>query len=296
MSLRTRERLTTSYIDEFLESSVPTSGLSLVGFLGRTDAIAHLLQTCLPARGADNEAAAEAAWQTAQQNLGAAFPPLGAPPLTPLDQSKPHVQAVLASHLGPRISHELSLGASLQWAEIEPLLAFQLTVDLDRSHHHCAALSKPPTEDELLELCLPTAPSSDQLHVAQNGHSVLIRSRSLNFQVTAGGIIPPGVGIQLGWSLPIVHVVRFNGRCYLHNGFHRAAGARLAGATAVPCLFRDVTKWEEVGPSAFPQQLMESLNPPTVGHFTTARAHSVRLRAAARVIHVTWTDHIVLEE
>src|SRR5208282_2577442 len=105
-------------------------------------------------------------------------------------------------------------------------------------------------------------------------------------------------GIQFHSSMPFVHVVRYNGRCYLHNGFHRTVGVRKAGATHVPCILRDVNTISEVGidGDTFPVHLMESANPPTVGHFTQNRAWSVTLRNYSRILHVSWAEYMVPDE
>lgn len=195
--------------------------------------------------------------------------------------------------------------STFQMVEIEPLLAFQFVVDTDRSTHHCHNLSSPPTLDELFDLCLPPAPTNDEIQFSHQGKSIIIRSRSLNLVTTAEGPLtipqqPATVGVQFSWTLPFVHVVRFNGVCFLFNGYHRAYGARMAGATQIPCLFRDVTTYEDAGVkedgTTFPSSLFTSPAVPTLGHFTQGRAYPVLLRAAARIIHVSWSDHIVFEE
>jgi hypothetical protein len=92
--------------------------------------------------------------------------------------------------------------------------------------------------------------------------------------------------------------MRFNGRCYLSNGFHRVVGARLAGASHVPCLVRDIVNSSELGLNAgtFDLALLESADPPTVGHYTQKRALLVQLRATQRVLHISWADYAVVNE
>jgi hypothetical protein len=108
------------------------------------------------------------------------------------------------------------------------------------------------------------------------------------------------MGIKFGMSVPFAHVVRYKGRCYLHNGFQRAYGARQAGATHIPCLFSDVGDWEAVGlkhdNSTFQPDVMEAPNPPTVAHFTQGRAYPVALRIFSRFIHVSWSEFALPEE
>jgi hypothetical protein len=102
-------------------------------------------------------------------------------------------------------------------------------------------------------------------------------------------------GAMFGVTLPFVHVVRFNGRCYLTNGFHRALGARKRGAGRMPCFFREVPTADEIGIrvdwSTFPIGLLESPYPPTLGHFTQGRAHTLPLKKVMRVVQVNWSEH-----
>jgi hypothetical protein len=170
---------------------------------------------------------------------------------------------------------------------------------MDRSDHHCAPLSNPPTLDELLVLCLPRSKPSGEYHWQALQQSVVIKSRSLNFQMGPRGIGADFAGFNFGWSLPLAHVVRFNNRCYLHNGFHRTVGARLAGATSIPCVVRDVASAEAAGikpdGTTFHLALLESANPPTVGHFTQGRAYSVDLRATTRILHISWAEYTMYD-
>jgi hypothetical protein len=197
-------------------------------------------------------------------------------------------------------------GSSFRMVEIGSLLAFQFTVDTERVAHHCGALSHPPVLDELLALCLPVGQLQEPLQAVPQNQSILVKSRSLNVRIQGAGIMPIQtaqgpvqiIGAQFGVALPFVQVTRFNGRCYLHNGFHRAYGALQAGATQVPAIVREVQTYQEVGVrddgNTFAVPLLESNNPPTLAHF--ARAASILLRMTSRIIHVTWSEYVVFDE
>jgi hypothetical protein len=262
-------------------------------------ALAHLQQACVPANPDPNALIAE--WTAAAAALGAPIPSAGLPALHPIAAAEQAHIAQLSAL--PWIAPYLTAnpGASFALVEIDPLLAYQASIDNDRSDHHCHALGRPPTMTEMMEVCLPLTQPSDTFTL-QNGpgaQSMLLRARSLNVRAVAQGFVGAGtIGVQFNHALPLTHVVRHNGRCYLHNGFHRALGLRAAGATVMPCLFRDVATPEEVGigPSTFQLALLESADPPTVGHFTQGRAHPVQLRAHSKIIHVSWAEHVVPEE
>jgi hypothetical protein len=281
---------------------MPTNGLSLVGFMDQADALNHFKSACVS--GNKNDAQLITDWQTARANLGAAFPNAG----------RPNIQAIPAAHQpylqqltqtltpNPVFASLLNQGATFQLVEVDALLAFQFTVDTDRSNHHCGSISRPPTMDELLKLCLPLNWSAEAYFWDIQGQSAVFTSRSLNLQIlSAGANTATGfAGIQFGFMPPMVYVTRYNGRCYLSNGFHRAYGARSAGATHIPCLFHDVSDYHIAGirddGGTFRLPLLESGNPPTVAHFTQARAHSVPLRVTRRVLHVSWANHVVFDE
>ena len=229
-----------------------TDGLSLVGFMAdQQPALNHLRHDCVPANPAD--AALIPFWQTAQANIGL---PFNLPPATPLPLSpaaQPHMQALLAQPwLAERLTElndmQVQTGmppVSFQLVYVDALLAQQVTVDIDRSNHHCGALSNPPTEAELLGLCLPIVqPHEDYFMppVLPSATSTIIKLRNHNLTMHRWGVFDAlhgekvaGVSFYVG--LPFVHVTQFNGRCNLHNGYHRAYGARMAGATHIPWIF-----------------------------------------------------------
>lgn len=279
---------------------MPSSGISLVGFLDQHQAVNHLANPCVPSTPDPNTLLLD--WQLARGKLGAPVVNAGCPAMTEIPATHAYISMLLASSVyGPALQHYASLGMTFQQIEIDPLLAFQLTVDTDRSNHHCASVARPPTESELFSTCLPATQPQDVYHASLQGQSIIIRSRSLNLQLINQGPLqglPNALGIQFNWSLPLVHVVRYEGRCYLHNGYHRAFGMRTAGATCVPCVFRDVSSPAEVGinPGTFQMPLLESQNPPTMKHFTDGRAFDVKLRAASRILQVSWSDHVLYEE
>jgi hypothetical protein len=285
---------------------MPTPGLSLVGFLSDPQqALNHLKVPCVPDPTTKTDAALIADWQAARASLGKPITRAGRPRMTLIPQSDPHVQQLLSLPWAANyLNSQLAQGASFQMVEIEPLLAYQLTIDLIRSKSRAANLSTPPTRDELMSVCLPLFHPNDAVHISgqgQFGHkSIIVKSRSLNLQIMAEGALGPEAwGIQFAWALPFVHVTRFNGRCYLHNGYHRALQIRKAGAVEMPCFFRDTSAPEDAGiqpPGTFDLQVTEASNPPTIGHFVKTRALKVKLRASMRVIQIGWSQHVIFDE
>jgi hypothetical protein len=282
---------------------MPTPGHSLVGFMtDQQHALNHLKLSCFPDPN-KSDVNLIADWQTAQAKLGSPIPRAGNPFLTPIPQTDPHIQQLLqAPWATAYLAGQLAQGASFQMVEIHKLLAFQFAIDSARSNSHCNFAMGVPNQQELLDICLPLTLSNDPVHISNlNNSSFILKSRSLNFSISAQGPMPiqNAIGIQCAWSLPFVHVTRLNGRCYLHNGFHRALGIRLAGAGQMPCFFRDVADAAAVGilpTTTFDLQLLESANPPTLEHYATGRALDVNLRASARVIQISWSQHTMFDE
>jgi hypothetical protein len=283
---------------------MPTRGLSLVGFMrDPAQAINHLKISCVPTPVGKSDAAFLADWTAAQAQLGAPVVNAGRPQSQLIPLTDPHVQAVLNVPWAAALHAMLAQGATFQMVEIDPLLAFQFTIDEERAATHCVALSQPPTRDELMALGLPLTLSNDQIHASQQGQSVILKSRSLNLIINSQGPmpnIPNVIGIQFAWALPIVHVVKYNDKYILHNGYHRAFGARLAGAPMIPAIIREVTDPSTAGiqpdGATFDEVLLMSANPPTLSHFTQGHALHVELRRAIRLLQVNWSQHVMYDE
>lgn len=278
-----------------------TRGLSLVGFLDQSRALYHLGSACVPAD--PDPAALLSEWLTAKGKIGGPLPRSGLPEIRDMPAiTTAHTSALVQL---PWIKPYFNAvpGIQFKMVEVDPLLAYQLSVDLERSEHHCGLVGTPPTEQQLLEVCLPLSPPDDKFSIDMDStqSAILLRTRCLNLMMQARGHFPGFnfIGIEFGWALGLTHVVKYDGRCYLHNGFHRAVGLRKAGATHIPCIFREVATPEEVGfqgANLLTLADLQANSPPTLGHFTQSLAHEVRLRAVSRIIHVSWSDYIVPEE
>lgn len=274
---------------------MPTPGLSLVGFMEPAAAIHYLRATCIQPKQDDASLMAE--WATAHARLGPPTASAGIPAILPLPPEHRDYETQVRQAWPDVFQSPNYASAQILMVEINPLLGFQFHVDADRSEHHCGGFSSPPTIDELLATCLPLAHANEPCQITQQAQSLILRSPSLNVRVTAQGMLGNFIGIAFGVNLPLVHVVGYNGRYYLHNGFHRVYGAGRAGATHIPCILRDVASAEEAGVQAgggtFGLPLLESANPPTLAHYTEGRAYDVQLRTMNRVLHVSWSDYAI---
>lgn len=285
---------------------MPMPGLSLVGFMDQPMALAHFRQDCVPANSDD--AALTAEWRAAQAQLDVQNLPVhnpGRPAFQPIPAAhQPYIAALRQVPWVAQYLASIHQPISFEMVELDPLLAYQFSVNMDRSQHHCGALTNPPTLQEMLPICLPQQEEAADAKVLQQAQSVILKAPTLNFRVVAQGPLGPApgainaAGIVFAVSLPLLHVTRWNGLCFLHNGFHRAVGIRKAGALEAPCLVRDVATPQEVGigPNTFAEALLTSANPPTIAHFTQGRAYDVQLRKFSRIMHVSWSEYTMPEE
>jgi hypothetical protein len=276
---------------------MPTQGSALVGFMERDRAIRFLRENCCPAD--ESEAALEAVWDGARRIIGEPTPNAGLPQVLDIPAEGAAYVAALRSGIYANLFADPNWGVKL--VEIAPLLAFQFSVDVTRSTHHCGHLGNAPTLAELLPVALPLAAPHEAISIAQQPQSIVLKSRSLNVQAQIQGMIGPNLlGMQFGVSLPFAHVVRHNGRCYLHNGFHRTYGALLKGATHMPVIFRDVVDAASAGirddGNTFDINLLESAHPPTVANFHDGGSARVQLRAMTRILHVSWAEYAIPDE
>lgn len=271
-------------------------GLALVGFMQRDAGIHYLSNECVPANS--DPAAVEADWLAAVGRLAPPNANVGQPNI----QDLPPPQQAYVQQLKSAQDWQGVFVANPHWeiklVEVAPLLAYQFSILDGAASMHGGQLGLAPSLDDLLRTCLPLTATPEGFTMTQMGNAALIQSRSLNLRPLNFWSPQPGIlALQFGGALPFVHVVRFNGRCYLHNGYHRAFAALTAGATDIPCVFRDVANEHEIGlgPGTFGLALLESANPPTLHHYASGQAHPVDLVIKTRSIHISWTDWVTPE-
>lgn len=277
---------------------MPTPGKSLFGFLDEPHALGYLRGSCV-FPGQMSDAQLTDIWNQARAQLGAPVINAGTPDIQPISAAyQPHIDQLKNS---PWIVANQLSGWQYAMVEIDPLIAYQFSIGIQRSAHHCTPLSSPPTTQQLMDACLPINPPADPYHITPAAQSMLITSKSLNMTGLHRGLIAQNaIGLVFGPTVPLAHVTRYNGRCYLHNGFHRTYGARIAGATHIPCVLRDAVSPQDAGITdnggTFNLSLVESNNPPTLAHYTRGSAYDVQLRIFTRSLHISWAEYAVPEE
>lgn len=275
---------------------MPLQGLSLFGFLERDAAFAYLRAVAhVPDK---SDAALGGLWEQARERLGDTRGTPGICAVRDLPaEAGPYLNGVQTN---PRFA---STVRGLPWAfkavEIAPLIAYQFHVCTDQ-HRGAEA-----TLEEALPRCLPQQldPITFNYRMVPmpGGGQLFIQSEDLNLVAILdeagylggdGGRHYQFGGVPFGPASPFVQVVRFDGRCFLRNGFHRCYQLAARGMTHVPCILLESPVFEAIGArgqgATFDRDQLLSANPPTCGHFADGRAYDLELRRAARVVRVSW--------
>jgi hypothetical protein len=139
---------------------MPTRCLSLFGFLDEPEAINYLRRARPAANPPLDDAALKAEWSAARATLGSPPKNFGVPAIQPLAGNAAAYVAALRQQqwVIDALNAPIYANATFNLVEIDPLLTYQFQVIIERSEFHCQQLSQPPTEDELLSLCLPNNP------------------------------------------------------------------------------------------------------------------------------------------
>jgi hypothetical protein len=190
--------------------------------------------------------------------------------------------------------------------EIAPLISFQGHVELDKVESMSAAVQAAAADgartELLLQMCLPHGLSNIQFVQSTQPGSYLAETEDLNLRVLTQGQFGRDVaghllaGVAFGESSPLVQVVEFGGKHFLKNGYHRAVGLGMSGESHMPAIVLHAADFETVGANFFERSLLEGPNPPTCSHFLDGTAVEQSLRKARRLISVTWSDHVLLEQ
>ena len=275
---------------------MPLDSASLVGFMQRTQAVDYLRNQTTLANKTD--IALEARWSAANAILGpsvanAGFPDIQDMPSAAIAPYFKQPKCIRGSHKPSRASRGLS-----NWSASERYSRINfMSGPASRS-----SIARPSRASRLFRSCWPSAFRSPRIFEADiavnqgETGSVTISSKSLNTRVLETGWFGINLpeqtgfaGIACGESSPFVQVARFNGRCYLKNGFRRVYGLGAAGATHIPCIFVDEIDPLSVGirgaNQTFDLPILESADPPTCSHFIDGKATMLPIRRFERHHH-----------
>jgi hypothetical protein len=231
-----------------------SEGLSLMAFMCEADAMNHLRKSCVC-----GDSDLRDAWLASQSLRGAPMERAGNPQILPVpDEHRDYlrrVRAALPDRARRALAHQAGMSDFFKLVEIDPLLCSQCLLEIGRYQRQTRELATSSELRPLLELALP---------VAEVGED------------------------RCGSSL--TRVIQVRERCFLRAGFHRAVGARIAGHTHIPCIFSRLPYYPSLTQPerswSFSRTILESDDPPTLGHFTHGRACRVQLRAPIRMLRL----------
>ena len=277
---------------------MPKSALSLLGYLEQGKAFEYLQTTCL--LDDSSPQTLQQHFEDAISRLGLAVKKAGYPHI--LEIPDPHQQYVdIVKNSPPARMLEFRGVIAIQLVEIAPLLAFQIHIELERAESLYQSVRTVPDVGEMLLKCFPLGNDNIPIELSQplTPSSWTVRTPSLNFRPLTGGLLTVGgenyFGVKVGLANPLVQVLKFEGRYYLANGYHRAFSLGRAGAKYLPCIVQEVKSLDELALS-IPIERLQSDNPPTLQHFLNDRAYPVQLRNYKKYMTVTYAEHVFFEE
>lgn len=137
--------------------------------------------------------------------------------------------------------------------DLTKLLSMQKAITLDDISPRVTAAS---ADDwiSLANICLPAEGDDPTLQGTydRDGKGLTITSANPNLRVTAvQNFLMPGsgariIGFQVVFGTTHVHVVRYQGRSILKDGYHRCYGLLARGITRVPCIVEDARSFSDV--------------------------------------------------
>ncbi len=194
--------------------------------------------------------------------------------------------------------------------DLRRVLSFQKLIHVDGLEER---LVDAFNEDGLYEVCLPVKQPSPPAGAFTDNDTKGFTISSFNpnlriagGQITAADVSPgpdmPAVRMQavtllvyMGTSY--LQVVRYRGRSFIRDGYHRAAGLLKRGIYQVPCIFIEAATFEQVSTPAGAftyETLYGDERPPLIEDFwNDSLAADVNQVAVRKVIRVTGQEFVV---
>lgn len=261
-------------------STKPTRKMrSLVGWMAQQEAIQYVLghAPTSPVEEATAIAVAEPRRVAVAARTAVTFgnPVVANADPTPLREvaARPEVRATFGTQY-----------AGVEWVDLAELISIQKVIFTD-GEARAEAAARDGGSDALVELCLPLNPQLSQLGVAPDadgrGAILVSENPNLRFQGTVLGEIDMSQGVGnpkpmkaisflYGMGSPYLSVAQYQGRFYLQNGYHRAAGLLRLGINVVPAVMVNLQSYDELvvpGSGLFGHGVASGAVPPMVRDF-----------------------------
>jgi len=179
--------------------------------------------------------------------------------------------------------------------EIDKLVCFQQYVITDYSKDLAKEYDL-SSVGQLIDFCLPSKRAKRPIAVVSAPQEFTMLSSSQDLRVLGPGQMQDPVtkrtvfGFGVGWGSPFIQVVKFKGRLFLRNGYHRVYEIRKAGVTHVPCILIEGENFADTGaikPGFFGELLLTSDRPPVFADFFSDKiAPPLHMKPFTKVVRV----------
>ena len=171
----------------------------------------------------------------------------------------------------------------VEWVDLTRVLSVQKMITTDGLDLRVAEATDDP--DALVELCLPAAQPVPPLGAFgdPDGHGFALSSLNPNLRVVGSNVaealvsaspqVPPqkvqAFTLFVSMGASYVQVAQYQGRSFLRDGYHRAAGLLRAGVSRVPAVVIDAPSFQFItsAPGLFDHEAAFSDRAPGAGRF-----------------------------
>jgi hypothetical protein len=276
------------------------NGRALLGFMQEQEAIAYLRNMCAYEDSTPEDL--RKLWAAAQVSAAAL-------PEVPLAAEVLDIDPAFAGHLASVASDPMmpEMVAKKKWSfqrvEIDRLVCFQKHVSTEHGENVTKGVDVADPA-QVLQACLPVEKVKRNVGVGfeprENAFTIFAPGADFRVLGTSQGEDAATkrkiFGFAVGWGVPHVQVVRFQGRYFLKNGYHRLVALRSRGLTHAPCILIEGESFDDVGArdGFFDRDLLLSKRPPLFGDFLAdAVCPAVPLRPRTKVIRIKAEEIIV---
>ncbi len=188
--------------------------------------------------------------------------------------------------------------------DLRKVLSFQKLVNVDGLDSRVGQAT-PANLDELIEVCLPSqqAVAPTGALTDADGKGFTISSLNPNLRIAGAqlsdAMVSPAPGLPtvkmqavtlfVSMGTSYVQVIRYRDRCFVRDGYHRAAALIRRGIYEVPCIFIEAQRFEDLScpPGSFPYEVLYSSRPPFLTDFwakgVAADATQLSIRKVVRI-------------
>jgi hypothetical protein len=198
----------------------------------------------------------------------------------------------------------------VEWVDLTQVLSIQKMITIDGLDERVAEAVENP--HALVELCLPAAQPTPPLGAFgdPDGHGFALSSLNPNLRVVGGNVaealvsaspqVPPqkvqAFTFFVSMGASCLQVAQYQGRSFLRDGYHRAAGLLRAGINRVPAVVIDAPSFQFItpGPGLFDHEVAFSDRAPRLADFWDDSVSANALQPAVRkVVRIRAEEFVV---